>query len=95
VELLDDLQVAAANHMGIMERPLAEKDSIFFKFQGNDVVLADSARIVQEIAAKHGGSDVQFAQSDKESDDIWAARKAALFAALGHSGYESESQIWI
>lgn len=78
------------NHSGIVERPLAEKDSIFFKFQGNDTVLEDSVRVIQEIAAKHGGNDVQFAENEKESEDIWAARKAVLFASLGHSGYESE-----
>jgi D-lactate dehydrogenase (cytochrome) len=85
--------MAALNHSGIIQRKLAEKDSIFFKFQGNDTVLSDSARVVQEIAAKHGGSNVQFAESDKESDEIWAARKAILFAALGHSGYDSRSRV--
>lgn len=90
VELLDDLSVAAINHLGTMERSLAEKDSIFFKFQGNDTVLADSARVVAEIAKQHGGSDVQFAATEKESEGIWAGRKAVLFAALAHSGYESE-----
>lgn len=89
VELLDALSVAALNHSGIMPNNLPEKDSIFFKFQGNPTVLENSAQTVQDLAGRHGGGNIHFAADEKESAAIWAARKGALFAALGHSGYET------
>lgn len=76
--------------MGIVPNRLPAKDSIFFKLQGNDAIMAESERLVRAIAKKHGSIDMRMAHNDAESDALWAARKGALFAALAHSGYESE-----
>jgi D-lactate dehydrogenase (cytochrome) len=59
--------------------PLPSLDSIFFKFQNP---TPESIAIVSEITKKHGGQDLVFAKNDEESEELWAARKAAHWAAM-------------
>lgn len=89
-ELLDSLFIQAANHLGIVPNPLPEKDTLFFKLQGTDAMMDESERLLREISKRHDSIEMRMAHNDQESDALWAARKGALYAALAHSGYESE-----
>jgi D-lactate dehydrogenase (cytochrome) len=68
---------------GNVTLPLPSLDSIFFKFQGATPSSIDEAiGIVAEISKKHGGAGLVFAKDDAQSDELWAARKAAHWSAM-------------
>jgi len=94
VELCDDQFMRATNNYGISARKYPEQDSLFFKFQGSPTTIAESARVVDEIVRAHGGSGFELARSQKEAEDLWADRKAALFSGLalvpGSKGWSTD-----
>jgi D-lactate dehydrogenase (cytochrome) len=73
----------AIKKFGHVSMPLPDQDSIFFKFQGTtSAAIDENARIVSEIAKKHGGKDLVFAKDDGQSEELWQARKAAHWSAM-------------
>lgn len=73
----------ATNNYGMSLRKWPEKDSLFFKFQGpTQASLKETAKIVEKIVAKHGGTGFSFAKNDKEAVDLWSDRKNVYYSAL-------------
>ena len=73
----------AINQSGLAGRQYPRTDSLFFKFQGSDSAMSDVVKGVEKVTKKHGGVGFEFAKSDKEAGDLWAGRKAALWAVMG------------
>ncbi|GJJ13395.1 hypothetical protein Clacol_007649 [Clathrus columnatus] len=44
--------------------------------------LTETSKLVQRIAAKHGGTGYEHAKSKEEADDLWADRKNAHFSTV-------------
>ncbi|WVW86547.1 hypothetical protein I302_108596 [Kwoniella bestiolae CBS 10118] len=83
VELCDTLMMEAIIKFGNVSMPLPSLDTIFFKFQGsNPESIEQNIKIVSEISQKYGGKDLVFAQNDRESDELWSARKSAHWSAM-------------
>ncbi|WWD04010.1 hypothetical protein V865_002073 [Kwoniella europaea PYCC6329] len=83
VELCDTLMMEAIGKFGNVSMPLPSLDTIFFKFQGSNAESIESnIKIVSEISQKYGGQDLVFAKNDKESDELWQARKSAHWSAM-------------
>ncbi len=73
----------ATNLYGQSKRKWPEKDSLFFKFQGpTKASLLDTARAVQRIVEKYGGTGFTLAKDEEEAKDIWADRKNAHYSGL-------------
>jgi D-lactate dehydrogenase (cytochrome) len=71
------------NLYGASQRKYPEQDSLFFKFQGpTPASLAETAKIVKEIAQKHGGTGFELARTEKDARDLWQDRKNALYSGL-------------
>ncbi|KAJ7648525.1 FAD-linked oxidase-like protein [Mycena rosella] len=81
VELVDDTFLAATNKYGALERPatsIPRRTGLFFKFQGHSpAALAETARVVREICARHSGTGFRLADGDEQAHDIWQDRKNA------------------
>ena len=97
VELVDDFFMRSTNNYGMSKRKWPEKDSLFFKFQGpSDASLKETARIVRQVAEKHGGFGFTLAANEKEANDLWADRKNALYSGLalvqGSKGWSTD--VW-
>jgi len=45
----------------------------------------EQEHLVREICTKYGGSQFVFSKNEKERQELWRARKAALFASKVHS----------
>lgn len=78
-------------------RKWPERDSLFFKFQGHSAAaLKETARVVQGIVERHGGTGFALAQSEQEAADLWADRKNALYSGLalleGSRGWSTD--VW-
>ncbi|KAK1223216.1 D-lactate ferricytochrome c oxidoreductase [Marasmius sp. AFHP31] len=84
VELLDDHMMQAINTAGLVSRsaPLAVKDTLFFKIQGDDAAIQLASKTVQTIVKKHSAQNFAFAKTDEEAEDLWEARKYALMSTL-------------
>lgn len=98
VELLDNVSMSALNKYGKLSgRDWAEKDSLFFKFQGpSKRALQETAEIVKKIVEKHGGTGFELARNDEDSEALWKDRRNAYAAGLtlidGYKGIPTD--VW-
>lgn len=98
VELFDDLTMSALNKHATSRnkgRIYAEKDHLFFKFQGpTPASLRETAEITKMIVEKYGGKNFTLARDNEDADDMWNERKNIGFAVLamvpGAKGYPTD-----
>lgn len=82
VELLDDEQLRAINLAGTTDRTWTEAPTLFFKFAGTEVMVDDQIKHVGEISKQNGSVNFDFAQDEAEKEELWSARKHALWSAI-------------
>ncbi|KAJ5152671.1 uncharacterized protein N7482_009149 [Penicillium canariense] len=93
LELMDDVQMRVVNQTGGTGGKMwQEKPTLFIKFSGSERAVEDSIAAAKAIAAAHGGSSFAAALDEKTMDDLWSARKQALWAML--SVRPEGTQIW-
>lgn len=79
IELLDDVMLRAVNlNSG---RTYKETPSLFFEFSGSKLQVEEQKRQMADIVQRHGGSGLRFAMDKAERDELWEARKVALWSA--------------
>jgi D-lactate dehydrogenase (cytochrome) len=80
VEFLDEMMMKANNkHYNFNYE---EKPTLYFEFSaGSKLQLDEQEGIVREICTKFGGSSFVFSKSEKERQELFRARKGALFAS--------------
>lgn len=54
---------------------LEEKESIWFKLQGEPAATELATKQIEKILNKHQGGTLIFSKSQEEADSIWSARK--------------------
>lgn len=85
IEILDDVMMKAINQAessNATARQWPEQATLFFKFAGSkDQINLDMKR-TSEIVSKNKGTKLITATSEKEKEDLWRARKVALWSAL-------------
>jgi D-lactate dehydrogenase (cytochrome) len=83
LEFLDEVQMRVLNEGGYTV-PIVfdEKPTLFFKFSGTKVSVADNIKEVEAISKTHQGAAFRFARDKKEQDLLWSARKQALWSLL-------------
>lgn len=87
IELLDEVMMSATNkqhkHNNNSKDANAEKPSLFLKFGGPTQDQVDSdIKLTKKILSNHNGSTPKFASSDREKEELWYARKVALWSAM-------------
>ncbi|KAF7552836.1 hypothetical protein G7Z17_g4034 [Cylindrodendrum hubeiense] len=92
VEILDDVQMNVINRSGATGRKWTEKPTLFFKFGGTKVSVADDIDQVQQIAKRYDTLDFQFENDPEKQKRLWSARKEALWSMLALR--ESGSEVW-
>lgn len=81
------MTVGCFNAVGGKNFPL--KDSVLFKYQGTQVIMAETARLVEEVSIKYGGADFLYFGQEKDADEIWNLRKSAFpHLARQYHGYK-------
>lgn len=94
---MDTVTMHGLNVWNKNNRQWPEKDSLFFKIQGaTDVFIAESARIIQMVSERHGATGFEFAATEKEADELWLARKNAMYAglAMAAGGKAIATDVW-
>lgn len=93
LELMDEVQMRVINQTGgAANRTWPEKPTLFIKFSGTEDVVKDSIVACKTIAEAHGGTEFVIATEEKAMNDLWSARKQALWAMLAVR--PEGSQIW-
>jgi D-lactate dehydrogenase (cytochrome) len=87
----------AVNKFACSGRKWAEKDSLFFKFQGHSqTALQETADVVKKIVEKHGGTGFELARNEEDAEALWRDRRNAYAAGLafikGHKGVPTD--VW-
>ncbi|KAF2479703.1 hypothetical protein BDY17DRAFT_43977 [Neohortaea acidophila] len=95
VEVLDEVQMASINRAGMTKRAWREEPSLFFKFTGStDAAVGSVADTVGEISKRHGSTSYVFASGDEERDELWSARKNALWSMLAMKEAPTD-KVWV
>jgi D-lactate dehydrogenase (cytochrome) len=94
VEVLDDVQMHCINAAGMTTRPWAEAPTLFFKFAGTKGAVKEQISIVRELAKKHGCNGFEFAGSEEEGNQLWSARKEALWSVMAKGGGGENMRVW-
>ncbi|KAF4125065.1 D-lactate dehydrogenase (cytochrome) [Geosmithia morbida] len=82
VEILDDNQMSCINRAGSTSRTWTEAPTIFFKFAGTPAGVKEQVSLVQGLAAQSRSKTFEFARSQEEQNELWSARKEALWSAM-------------
>lgn len=80
VEILDDNQMKCINDAGMTSRAWTEAATLFFKFAGTPAGVKEQIAQVQGLAKQAGSKTFEFAKSQEEQDELWSARKEALWS---------------
>lgn len=79
-ELVDAAAIRAINRHS--KTTLPESPMLFFEFHGSPAGVEEQARVVQGIAAEHGGSGFEWSATPEERTRLWTARHNCYFATL-------------
>ena len=95
VEILDDVQMRSINESNSTTRTWKEEPSIFFKFNGStDVAVKETADLVRDMTKKQDSTSFIFASSAEEREELWSARKAALWSMMALRKSPND-RVWI
>ena len=78
IELTDAVQMDAINRYSKLELPVAP--TLWLEFHGTEAGVAEQAKMVQRIAAAHGGADFAWATDPAEREKLWRARHDVVYA---------------
>ena len=78
IELADAVQMDAINRYSKLELPVAP--TLWLEFHGTEAGVAEQAKMVQRIAAAHGGTDFTWATDPAEREKLWRARHDVVYA---------------
>ncbi|MBI3453856.1 MAG: FAD-binding protein [Rhodospirillales bacterium] len=78
LELADDVQMDAINRYSKMNLPVLP--TLWIEFHGTEASIAEQAKLIEEIALEHGGSDFRLVDTPEERKRLWQARHDAAYA---------------
>ena len=83
IEILCDEQMRCINDAGMTSRRWKEAPTLFFKFSGaSQQSVQDCIKQVRDIAKRCGSQSFEFARTKEEREELWSARKEALWATM-------------
>ncbi|KAF2751220.1 hypothetical protein M011DRAFT_463956 [Sporormia fimetaria CBS 119925] len=94
VELLDDVQMACINDAGTTSRTWAAAPTLFFKFAGTPSSVKEQIAQVKQLAKRAGSTTFEFAKNEVEKDDLWQARKEALWSVMAKGQGDEDMGVW-
>lgn len=93
VEILDDVQMKCINDVGRTERKWEEAPTLFFKFAGTPSSVKEHISIVRDHAKKAGNKTFEFARNAEECEELWEARKEALWSVMAQRKDDTD-HVW-
>lgn len=93
IELLDDVQMRCINDAGQTSRSWKEAPTLFFKFSGTPTSVKEHIALVQKLAKSEGSKTFEFAKNTDEADELWSARKEALWSVMAKKQNDGD-HVW-
>jgi len=93
IEILDDVQMRCINESGMTSKTWTEAPTLFFKFAGTPSSVKEHISIVQKLAKRTGSKTFEFAKSKDEAEELWSARKEALWSVMAKKKHDGE-RVW-
>ncbi|PVI08376.1 FAD-binding domain-containing protein [Periconia macrospinosa] len=94
IEILDDVQMRCINEAGQTNKTWKNAPTLFFKFAGTPSSVKEQIGQVQSMAKKSGSVSFEFARSEQEKEDLWQARKEALWSVMAQGGGDPDVGVW-
>jgi len=94
IEILDDVQMRCINEAGQTNRTWANAPTLFFKFAGTPSSVKEQIGQVQSLARRAGSVSFDFAKSEQEKEDLWQARKEALWSVMAQGDGSDDMGVW-
>ncbi|KKP04225.1 hypothetical protein THAR02_03681 [Trichoderma harzianum] len=92
VEILDDNQMKVINISKTTSRTWTEAPTLFFKFTGTPSGVKEQIAQVKALASQAGSKSFEFAKNETERDELWSARKEALWSTM--SAKKEGDRVW-
>ncbi|OJJ98332.1 hypothetical protein ASPACDRAFT_31349 [Aspergillus aculeatus ATCC 16872] len=93
LEFMDDVQMRIINQNGgAGGRYWVEAPTLFFKFTGTPSGINESIDRTREILENNKADELVFASTPEEGDNLWSARKEALWTTL--AARPQGTEIW-
>jgi D-lactate dehydrogenase (cytochrome) len=93
VEILDDVQMKCINDAGSTSRHWQETPTLFFKFAGTPAAVKEHVAMVQKLAKQSSSKSFEFARSANEAEELWQARKEALWSVMAKK-QNADDSVW-
>jgi len=93
VEILDDVQMKCINDAGSTSRHWQESPALFFKFAGTPAAVKEHVAMVQKLAKQSKSNSFEFARSANEAEELWQARKEALWSVMAKK-QNADDSVW-
>lgn len=93
IEILDDVQMACINDAGMTSKRWAVAPTLFFKFSGSPSAVKEQIAQVQKLAKSSGSKSFEFAKTEEEKEELWSARKEALWSVTAKQRDDGDS-VW-
>jgi D-lactate dehydrogenase (cytochrome) len=81
------------NEAGMTTKHWQEAPTLFFKFAGTPTSIKEHIGIVQKLAKNAGSKTFEFARNKDEADELWSARKEALWSVMARKKHDGE-RVW-
>lgn len=94
IEILDDVQMQCINDAGQTTKTWKNAPTLFFKFAGTPSAVKEQISQVQSLAKKTGSVSFEFAKSEQEKEDLWQARKEALWSVMAKGEGNEDVAVW-
>lgn len=97
MEIVDDQMMACINASGETDRIWDELTTLFFKVGGDtEEMVQHKIHSLKQICEKNNIKTFQFATSEEEKEQLWNARKVALWSTMnyGQDNIDSSIQLW-
>lgn len=93
IEILDDVQMQCINDAGMTSKRWTEAPTLFFKFAGTPSAVKEQIAQVQKLARASGSKSFEFAKTEEEREELWSARKEALWSVIAKQRDEGD-RVW-
>ena len=93
IEILDDVQMRCINAAGMTDKAWTEAPTLFFKFAGTPSAVKEQIGMVQKLAKSTGSKTFEFAKNATEQEELWSARKEALWSVMAMRQDNTE-RVW-
>lgn len=94
VEIMDEVQMRNINLSELTRLRWKEEPTLFFKFAGSDKYIVEHvAKQVGAVVKEHGSTSYTFASDAEERDELWSARKNALWSMLAQKKNPTD-KVW-